>query len=85
MTFLNSFWTNTTDILDLKCGFPHAKFHLMSWALSSMQLRKFYPHLSLYTDDFGKELLVDRLHLPYTAVHLDLEGLDFGFPKSLLY
>lgn len=83
MTFLHSFWTNTTDILDLKAGFPHAKFHLMSWVLSSMQLRKFYPHLSLYTDNFGKELLVDRLHLPYTAVHLDLEGLDFGLPKSL--
>ncbi len=83
MTFLHSFWTNKTNILDLKGGFPHAKFHLMSWALSSMQLRKFYDNLELYTDSFGKELLIDRLGLPYTAVHLDLEGLDFGLPRAV--
>jgi hypothetical protein len=35
-TFLHSFWTTTTDILALKGGFPHAKFHLMSWVLSSL-------------------------------------------------
>jgi hypothetical protein len=83
MTFLHSFWTNTTDILVLKGGFAHAKFHLMSWALSSLQVRKFYDSLELYTDNFGKELLVERLGLPYTAVHLDLQSLDFGLPKAI--
>jgi len=83
MPFLHSFWTTTTDILALKGGFAHAKFHLMSWALSSLQVRKFYDNLELYTDSFGKELLVERLGLPYTAVRLDLEGLDFGLPKLL--
>ncbi|GAB4111816.1 MAG: hypothetical protein OHK0057_37490 [Thermoflexibacter sp.] len=83
MTFLHSFWTTTTDILALKGGFPHAKFHLMSWALSSLQVRKFYDKLTLYTDNFGKELLVERLGLPYTAVYLDLQDLAFDLPKSL--
>lgn len=52
----------------------------MSWALSCLQLRKYYSELILITDDFGKELLIDRLNLPYTKVETNLNKLASYHP-----
>lgn len=48
----------------------------MSWALSCLQFRKFYDEVELVTDKKGKELLIDKLQLPYNHVIVELNQLD---------
>lgn len=56
-------------------------FHYLSWALSCLQLRQFYPQVELYTDDLGFQLLLEEFKLPYTKVNLTLN--EFPFPTYL--
>lgn len=42
----------------------------MSWALSCLSLREHYDDVALYTDEQGKHILIDLLHLPYTEVNV---------------
>ncbi|RPG31578.1 MAG: hypothetical protein CBB72_012030 [Muricauda sp. TMED12] len=48
----------------------------MSWTFSCLQLRKFYDDVELVTDDFGYNLLIENLELPYTNVHVVLDCLN---------
>ena len=57
-------------------GWLDKKFHYMSWVFSCLQLCRFYDRVELVTDAPGKELLVDRLGLPYTKVTVALEKID---------
>lgn len=57
-------------------GWPHRAVNYYSWALSCLQLRKYYPAVELYTDNIGKEILVDKLKLPYTNVVEVLDDLN---------
>jgi hypothetical protein len=57
-------------------GWPNRSYYLMSWALSCLQALRFYDKVELITDQAGKELLIDRLHLPYTKVSLELDSID---------
>src|SRR5690606_6540607 len=41
-----------------------------------LQLKKYYDEVELYTDDYGKKLLIDKLKLPYNRVVLALNDLD---------
>ena len=61
------------DKLDYFSGwlFPH--FHLMSWALSSLQITRYFDIAELVTDNIGAELAIDKLQLPYTHINTDLE------------
>jgi hypothetical protein len=78
MKIVQSFWTkpvvNSYDKLD--GGWPDKKYHFISWALSCLLLKEHYQDVELYTDDFGKYLLIDRLGIPYTKVHTSLNYLD---------
>ena len=47
----------------------------MSWALSCLQLRKFYDEVELVTDSEGADLLINKLHLPYTSCKPVLDKL----------
>ncbi len=38
----------------------------MSWCLSAITYKKFYPDLSPNTDILGKDILIDQLDLPYS-------------------
>ena len=58
-------------------GWLNMRFHLISWALSCLQLKKFYSDVELITDEFGKFLLIDQLGLPYTKVSVKLNQLDY--------
>jgi hypothetical protein len=73
-----------TDIEPIKCnmGFLSPEFNWMSWALSCLQLRKFYDKVELFTNKLGKEILIDLLELPYTKVHL-IQDEDIDFPEGL--
>lgn len=42
----------------------------MSWALSCHSLREHYSQVELYTDQRGYDVLIGKLHLPYTKVHV---------------
>jgi hypothetical protein len=63
-------------------GWPEVKYHYMSWALSCLKLRQFYPEVELITDSEGKSLLIDQLGLPYTSVRCCLDGYHH-YPAQL--
>ncbi|HTH82122.1 MAG TPA: DUF6734 family protein [Mucilaginibacter sp.] len=72
------------------CGFLSAEFNWMSWALSCLQLHNIYGKVELYTNNAGKEVLIDQLKLPYTKVHVVLNEIDFpellwAYPKLYTY
>jgi hypothetical protein len=62
-------------------GWLDQKYHMMSWAYSCLQLRKFYRNVSLVTDKLGYELLIRQLKLPYTDVKVELDRLNHHNPE----
>ncbi|WP_075349602.1 DUF6734 family protein [Algoriphagus marinus] len=78
MKFVQTFWIDTDkNGFEDSFGWCSAKYHLMSWALSCLQLNKFYDNVELITDTKGKELLIDVLKLPYKKVRVELDNLRF--------
>ncbi|GAA0740325.1 hypothetical protein GCM10009431_10350 [Gaetbulibacter jejuensis] len=61
-------------------GWLDRKYHLMSWALSCLQLLEFYDEVELFTDEFGRDILIDQLQLPYTKVHLVFDDFEEFHP-----
>ncbi len=90
MKIIQSFWTNpifntggVTSHLDrLAGGWLTHRSHLLSWALSCCLLRLHYESVELVTDTRGKEILIDKLQLPYTQVSCVLDSLD-GYNPDL--
>tara|TARA_B110000908_G_scaffold172725_1_gene242401 strand:- start:7974 stop:8471 length:498 start_codon:yes stop_codon:yes gene_type:complete len=77
MKIVQTFWSgNSKDIIKDTFGWYAPEYHLMSWALSCLQLRKFYDNVVLYTDEKGYELLINYLKLPYTKVIVNLDELN---------
>ncbi|MEO1055247.1 MAG: DUF6734 family protein [Bacteroidota bacterium] len=79
MKIVQSYWSKPATRQDNDRnlgGWRHYKYHLMSWALSSLQLCKFYDRVQLITDTEGKRLLIDELQLPYTEVSLSLDDIQ---------
>lgn len=70
MRIVQTFWSGAANPLSKTYGWPHAEYNLMSWALSCCYLRRYYDNVVLYTDQRGYEILIERLHLPYTEVHV---------------
>jgi hypothetical protein len=65
-----------------KGGWRDKKYNYMSWALSCLQFRKFYPEVELVTDKIGFDLLINKLELPYTKVDVRLDDLN-GYHSDL--
>lgn len=63
-------------------GWRHKKYEYMSWALSCLTCKKWYPNIELITDIAGKELLIDQLQLPYKSVRVVLDVLN-KYPEQL--
>jgi hypothetical protein len=80
MKIVQSFWSKPY----FSSSRPSSRklFTLMSWAFSCLQLRKFNDDLELITDNRGKEILIDKLHLPYTKVSTSLEDIN-DYDESL--
>lgn len=70
MRIVQTFWTAGRDPLEHGFGWLRPEYNLMSWALSLLSLRKHYDEVALYTDEQGKHVLIDLLHLPYTEVNV---------------
>ena len=56
-------------------GWLSFRYNCASWMYSCLKLRQFYD-VELYTDKIGYELLIEKLHLPYTKVHVCLDDLN---------
>jgi len=82
MKIIQSFWGGKNKKLENHYGWFDYKFHWLGWMLSCHQLIKFYDHVELYTDDFGKDILINKLQLPYTKVHVVLDELN-DLPNDL--
>ncbi|WP_340688323.1 DUF6734 family protein [Amycolatopsis coloradensis] len=54
---------------------PSDFFHALSWILSFRLASRLFPTTALVTDDWGHELLADRLRLPFDDISLTLNGL----------
>ncbi|WP_298518244.1 DUF6734 family protein [uncultured Kordia sp.] len=87
MKIVHSFWSK--PILQSSrsknssiAGWPHMKYFLMSWTLSCLTFKKVYHTIELITDAKGKEILVDKLQLPYDSVQVTLDALNH-YPKNL--
>lgn len=72
-------------------GWASPEYHLMSWALSSLQLNKFYQKIELYANSNAAQLLVDTLELPYNKVNITHDNLNpvnenlWALPKVFTY
>lgn len=82
MKFIQTLWNETT-ITNIKAGWYSPEYHLMSWALSCLQLRSFYESVELYVDAHNAKLFVDELCLPYTKINII--GDDFRLPEKRLW
>lgn len=51
------------------------KHHLLSWILSVRKAEAYFPETVLITDDFGAELLIDKLGLQFWSVSRELNQL----------
>ncbi len=89
MKLIHSFWTypirsKKEDKRNrLAGGWPHTKYHYLSWILSCLLAKKQYGSIDLYTDDFGKKLLINDLELPYDNVHVALNELEKEYSPDL--
>ncbi len=82
MKIVQSFWTKPFLQSDdavagnrLNGGWVSREYNYYSWALSCLQLKKYYSEVEIVTDALGKEILIDKLKLPYTNVVTELDQL----------
>ncbi|MEY8707673.1 DUF6734 family protein [Bacteroides faecichinchillae] len=85
-----TFWTANKSLLENGFGWPHPQYHLMSWALSCLSLRKSYDNVVLYTDSNGYKVFIELLQLPYTEVVVQYDDLrcpdiHWAYSKMLTY
>jgi hypothetical protein len=62
--------------LQNKGGWLFAEYHWMAWALSCLQLKRFYVNVELNTDSIGKGFFENILQLPYTKINANLDQLN---------
>ena len=81
MKIVQSFWTK--PVVESKNGFDRfdggwldKKYYYMSWALSCLKLKELYGEVELVTDKLGKDILINKLKLPYSKVVVVLDILN---------
>ena len=98
MKILQTYWSaparlnDGDDVAGRRAGgWLSERFHAISWALSCLNFKKFYPELTLYTDRQGADWLINKLGLPYKNVHQELDCLNsydpllWALPKVYVY
>ena len=67
MRLIQSIWAcKERNLLTAHAGWYAPEYHLVSWALSCLQLTKYYPDVTLYADSISADMLIDKLKLPYS-------------------
>lgn len=82
MKIIQSFWSGQNNNIEDNRGWLSYEYHWLGWILSCNQLRKFYDDVELYTDLYGYKILIEKLKLPYTKVHVVLDEMNH-YPKDL--
>ena len=88
MKIVHSFWSKPSIVIDNGTnektfgGWRHKRYQYMSWALSCLTFKRYYPNIELVTDLAGKKILIDQLKLPYTSVKVELDCLN-TYPEKL--
>lgn len=82
MKIIQSFWSGQNTNIEDNRGWLSYEYHWLGWILSCNQLVKFYTDVELYTDNFGYEILIQKLKLPYTKVNVVLNEIN-KYPKDL--
>jgi len=92
MRIIQSSWAcNQPDLLTSNSGWLAPEYNLMSWTLSCLQLKHYYPEVVLYCDSVSAKTLIDVLQLPYSDVVCNLDILKtynpqlWALPKILAY
>jgi len=82
MKIVQTAWScNQKDLMEVKAGWLSAEYHLMSWALSCLQLKQYYNDVTLYADMTSAKMLIDTLQLPYTKVVCSLDAFNDYHPE----
>ncbi|MDX1718553.1 MAG: DUF6734 family protein [Salegentibacter mishustinae] len=82
MKIVQSFWSGKTGVCEKSYGWHDPFSHYLGWILSVNQLKRFYAEVELVTDKAGYEILITKLNLPYTKVHVVLDRLN-GYNENL--
>ncbi|WP_353890383.1 DUF6734 family protein [uncultured Bacteroides sp.] len=82
MRIIQSYWSK--PIVKMS-NWSHFEYHFLTWILSCLRLKKFYPDVSLVTDGIGKRILIDILKLPYNNVSVILNDIQYVNPKIWTY
>lgn len=82
MRIIQSAWAcNKPNLLTTNSGWLAPEYNLMSWTLSCLQLKQYYPELILYCDSVYAKMLIDTLQLPYNEVVCNLDALNKYHPE----
>lgn len=81
MKIIQSFWSGGQNDFTNSYGWYSYRYNWMSWILSCHQLIQYHDEVELYTDNFGYEILIEKLKLPYTKVHIVLDEVNH-YPKD---
>jgi hypothetical protein len=85
---IQSFWSKPflkeNDNLNarFKGGWLNTNLFFYSCLFSCLKFKQNYGEVTLYTDNLGKELLIDKLEIPYSKVNLELNELQ-DYPAEL--
>jgi len=69
------YFNNSVDPLVHNFEWAAPVYHLMGWALSCLQIKKFYGSVTLHANTPAAALLIDTLNLPYDQVHITHDNL----------
>lgn len=69
-----SFWTKPSQAMRKSIWFSQ-RHHFYSWVLSVETARQHFPHIALFTDREGAQLLVDKIGLKFDEVSTELEKI----------
>lgn len=82
MKIVQTFWSGGENLLENNFGWYSPQHHLISWALSCLNINNYYDNTELYTDTIGYNILINQLKLPYKKVWTVLDDLQ-KYPKEL--
>jgi len=82
MKIIQSLWTKPAlnnheyENSRMHGGWISYKYFIMSNCLSCLTAKRYYNQVELYTDQYGYNLFIDQLNLPYTYADQNLNDLD---------
>lgn len=59
MKAIQTFWCGGLKPQHHNFGWLHPEYNLMAWALSCLSLKELFDSVTLYTDEVGKQWLID--------------------------